>query len=227
MDILKKVNGIQFGILSPEEIKSYSVCEVTSPDTYENGRPKTNGLYDRRMGVIDSDEICLTCQNKHNKCPGHFGHVVLEKPVFLSNYIKLIKKILDITCFKCGKICMEYKESNIKKIMELPPKNRIRYIKDNLLKKNCVSGCGLIQPNVILETNLRLFYEFKEDESAEKKKVLSPELCLYMFKRISNDDLKLIGLHPKWSRPEWMICTVLPICPPATRPSTKIENRLC
>ena len=110
MDILKKVNGLQFGILSPDEIKSYSVCEVNSPDTYENGRPKTNGLYDRRMGVIDSDEICLTCQNKHNKCPGHFGHVVLEKPVFLSNYIKLIKKLLDVTCFKCGKICMDYKK---------------------------------------------------------------------------------------------------------------------
>jgi DNA-directed RNA polymerase II subunit RPB1 len=224
MDILKKVNGIQFGILSPDEIKSYSVCEVTSPDTYENGRPKTNGLYDRRMGVIDADEICLTCQNKHNKCPGHFGHVVLEKPVFLSNYIKLIKKILDVTCFKCGKICMEYKENNLKKIMEKNPKNRIKYIKDNLLKKNCVSNCGLVQPNVILETNLRLFYEFKEDESSDKKKVLSPELCLYMFKRISNEDLVLLGMNPKWSRPEWMICTVLPICPPATRPSAKIEN---
>jgi DNA-directed RNA polymerase II subunit RPB1 len=224
MDILKKVNGIQFGILSPEEIKNYSVCEVTSPDTYENGRPKTNGLYDRRMGVIDADEICLTCQNKHNKCPGHFGHVVLEKPVFLSNYIKLIKKLLDITCFKCGKICMEYKENNLKKIMELNPKLRIKYIKDNLLKKNCVSGCGLIQPNVVLEQNLRLFYEFKEDESSDKKKMLSPELCLYMFKRISNDDLVLLGMDPKWSRPEWMICTVLPICPPATRPSAKIEN---
>jgi len=224
MDILKKVKGIQFGILSPEEIKSYSVCEITSPDTYENGRPKTGGLYDRRMGVIDSDEICLTCQNKHNKCPGHFGHVVLDKPVFLSNYIKLIKKILDITCFKCGKICMEYKKTNISKIMEIKPKYRIKYIKDNLLKKNCVSNCGLIQPNVVLETNLRLFYEFKDDESSDKKKVLSPELCLYMFKRISNDDLKLIGMDPKWSRPEWMICTILPICPPATRPSAKIEN---
>ena len=31
-------------------------------------------------------------------------------------------------------------------------------------------------------------------------------------------------MDPKWSRPEWMICTVLPICPPATRPSAKIEN---
>jgi DNA-directed RNA polymerase II subunit RPB1 len=224
MDVLKSVEGIQFSLLSPDEIKNYSVCEVTSPDTYENGRPKTNGLYDRRMGVIDAEEICLTCQNKHNKCPGHFGHVVLEKPVFLSNYIKTTKKILDVICFKCSKLCIEYSETNLKKIKEIPPKGRIKFIKDNLLKKNCVSHCGLIQPQLYQESQLKLFYEFKEDESLEKKKTLSPELVLYMFKRISNEDIELLGCHPRWCRPEWMICTVLPVCPPATRPSAKIEN---
>ena len=45
-----------------------------------------------------------------------------------------------------------------------------------------------------------------------------------MFKRISNDDLKLIGMDPKWSRPEWMICTVLPVSPPAVRPSVRQDN---
>ena len=224
MDALKTINGIQFSLLSPEEIKNYSVCEITSPDTYENGRPKTNGLYDRRMGVIDADEICLTCQNKHNKCPGHFGHVVLEKPVFLSNYMKTIKKILDVICFKCSKLCIEYNDINIKKIRNIPVKQRIKYIKDNLLKKTCISNCGLIQPQLFQESQLKLFYEFKEDESLEKKKVLSPELVLYMFKRISNEDLELLGLNFRWCRPEWMICTILPVCPPATRPSAKIEN---
>ena len=224
MDVLKTVTGIQFSLLSPNEIKNHSVCEITSPDTYENGRPKTNGLYDRRMGVIDAEEICLTCQNKHNLCPGHFGHIVLEKPVFLSNYMKTIKKILDCICFKCSKLCIEYNDINIKKIKDVPQKSRIKFIKDNLLKKNCVSGCGLIQPQLYAESQLKLFYEFKEDESLEKKKTLSPELVLYMFKRMTNEDIELLGLHTRWCRPEWMICQVLPVCPPATRPSAKIEN---
>jgi DNA-directed RNA polymerase II subunit RPB1 len=30
-----------------------------------------------------------------------------------------------------------------------------------------------------------------------------------------------MGFHPKWSRPEWMICEVMPIAPPQVRPSVK------
>ena len=39
-----------------------SVCEVTSPTTYENRAPKTGGLLDLRMGTIARDHRCLTCQ---------------------------------------------------------------------------------------------------------------------------------------------------------------------
>jgi DNA-directed RNA polymerase beta' subunit len=33
-----------------------------------------------------------------------------------------------------------------------------------------------------------------------------------------------MGFNPKWNRPEWMICTVLPVPPPAVRPSIIEEN---
>jgi DNA-directed RNA polymerase beta' subunit len=32
-----------------------------------------------------------------------------------------------------------------------------------------------------------------------------------------------MGFHPKWSRPEWMVCSVLPVPPPAVRPSVKVD----
>ena len=40
-----------------------------------------------------------------------------------------------------------------------------------------------------------------------------------MFKRISDEDVHFMGFSPIWSRPEWMICNVLPVPPPAVRPS--------
>ena len=30
-----------------------------------------------------------------------------------------------------------------------------------------------------------------------------------------------MGFSPLWSRPDWMICQVLPIAPPSVRPSVK------
>ena len=55
-----KVIGIQFGILSPDDIRNTSVAEITSRDTYENNRPKIGGLFDPRMGVLEPGLVCPT-----------------------------------------------------------------------------------------------------------------------------------------------------------------------
>ena len=51
--ISSKIIGIQFSILSPEEIRKGSVAEITSRDTYINNKPVINGLFDPRMGVLE------------------------------------------------------------------------------------------------------------------------------------------------------------------------------
>ena len=52
---VKQVRRIQFGILSPDEIRRMSVTEggIRFPETYEGGRPKLGGLMDPRQGVVD------------------------------------------------------------------------------------------------------------------------------------------------------------------------------
>ena len=39
-----KIIGIQFSILSPEEIRKGSVAEITSKEAYINNKPVINGL---------------------------------------------------------------------------------------------------------------------------------------------------------------------------------------
>lgn len=55
MQSMKKVIGsIEFGILSPQEIRKMSAAEITVPDTYDDdGYPIEGGLMDKRLGVID------------------------------------------------------------------------------------------------------------------------------------------------------------------------------
>jgi DNA-directed RNA polymerase subunit A' len=36
--------------------------------------------------------------------------------------------------------------------------------------------------------------------------------------------MEILGFNPKWNRPEWMICTILPVPPPAVRPSIIEDN---
>lgn len=93
---LRDVKRVQFGILSPDEIRRMSVTEggVKYPEIYESGRPKLGGLMDPRQGVIDKASRCQTCAGNMATCPGHFGHIELAKPVFHCGFLKRSIKVL-------------------------------------------------------------------------------------------------------------------------------------
>merc|ERR1711871_920901 len=54
---------------------------------------------------------------------------------------------------------------------------------------------------------------------------LTPEICLKILRRISDEDVTFMGFSPTWSRPDWMICQVLAVPPPAVRPSVKHDSQ--
>ena len=117
-----KIIGIQFSILSPEEIRKGSVAEITSRDTYINNKPVIGGLFDPRMGVLEPGLICPTDGLDYMQTPGYFGHINLSRPVFYIQYLNTIIKILRCTCIKCGK-CLISKEK-YKYFMKMPPDER-------------------------------------------------------------------------------------------------------
>ena len=47
---------------------------------------------------------------------------------------------------------------------------------------------------------------------------------LNVLKHISDEDCLLLGLNPKFARPDWMILQVLPIPPPPVRPSVMMDT---
>ena len=97
-----KIIGIQFSILSPEEIRNGSVAEITSRDTYVNGnKPVIGGLFDPRMGVLEPGMICPTDGLDYMQTPGYFGHIELARPLFYIQYLTTVMKILRCVCFKC------------------------------------------------------------------------------------------------------------------------------
>ncbi|ORZ21916.1 hypothetical protein BCR41DRAFT_297703, partial [Lobosporangium transversale] len=52
---LRRVDCVQFGILSPEEIKNMSVAKIEHAELIDEAtkRPKIGGLHDPRMGTIN------------------------------------------------------------------------------------------------------------------------------------------------------------------------------
>lgn len=90
-------------------------------------------------------------------------------------------------------------------------------------------GCGNIQPDIRRE-GLTLMGTWKlqksddeEDSKQPDKRPITPQMALNIFRSISADDIRRLGLSNDYARPEWMIITVLPVPPPPVRPSVVVE----
>ncbi|CAM4641943.1 unnamed protein product [Lepidochelys kempii] len=254
---LRTIKRVQFGILSPDEMKRMSVTEggIKYPETTEGGRPKLGGLMDPRQGVIEKTGRCQTCAGNMTECPGHFGHIELAKPVFHVGFLGKTMKVLRCVCFFCSKLLVDSNNPKIKDILgksKGQPKKRLTHVYDlckgkniceggeemdnkfgveqpdgdeDLTKEKGHGGCGRYQPR-IRRTGLELYAEWKHvnEDSQEKKILLSPERVHEIFKRISDEECFILGMEPKYARPEWMICTVLPVPPLSVRPAVVMQG---
>jgi len=102
---VKTIAGIKFCVWSPNEVRKYSVAEITAPETYdEDGMAVQGGLMDGRLGTLEPGQKCLTCGNTSARCPGHFGHIELAEPILHIAFIDNIHKLLVATCRSCSRI---------------------------------------------------------------------------------------------------------------------------
>tara|TARA_B100001758_G_scaffold246308_1_gene261087 strand:+ start:8223 stop:12701 length:4479 start_codon:yes stop_codon:yes gene_type:complete len=225
-----KIIGIQFSILSPEEIRKNSVAEITSRDTYINNKPVIGGLFDPRMGVLEPGLLCPTDGLDYINTPGYFGHINLARPVFYIQYLNTVMKILRVICLKCSKLLISKQKYNY--LLNESSDKRWNSVFSLASKiKRCgecnEDGCGCKQPDKIKKEGLAtLFAEWSNVESiladgSKLTKMITPEMVIKIFKKITDDDINFMGFDPNWSRPDWMVCQVLAVPPPSVRPSVK------
>jgi DNA-directed RNA polymerase II subunit RPB1 len=221
-----KIIGIQFSLFSPEEIEKSSVVEITNKETYVGLKPKIGGLFDPRMGVLEPGMICPTDNMNYIQCPGYFGHIKLAKPVFYIQYLDTIINVMKCVCIKCGRLRISKKENEY--MMDYSNQVRWKMILDKYKQKaRCgdenENGCGCLQPERIRQNGFATIVASWDAGAGNEGMQLTftPEMVIQLFKKISDEDVNFMGLSNIWSRPEWMVCQVFAVPPPAMRPSVK------
>ena len=218
--ITKKIDKINFGIISPALIKKIATVNVVSPELYDaDGYPVERGLMDLAMGVIDPGLRCKVCGGRLRTCPGHFGYLQLARPVIHVLYASQIYDILRSFCGSCGRILLspDKIEEWRARIKEVKKEGNIDILHDVIktlighLRK--VRKCPHCKEKV---TEIK--YE-KPTTFYLGDKRLWPTAIRERLEKIPDDDLEVIGFDPTVARPEWMVLTLLLVPPITMRPS--------
>ena len=226
---LKEIGGIGFSILSPSEVRKYSVTEITAPETYdEDGMPVQGGLMDNRLGTLEPGQKCATCGNTALRCPGHFGHIELAEPVLHIAFAEEVNKLLHSFCRVCGRFKMLTEEveafkTKIEEESKFNPKVRDKIAKQLFTKTKKIMlcpHCGTEQYKIEF-LKPTIFHEITESGGATR---LLPNAIRERLERITDDDMSLINYNPKSVRPEWFVLQVLGVPPVVVRPSITLET---
>jgi len=205
--VKKKVSEIKFSLLSPEEIKKISAAKIVTPELYNiDGYPVDGGLMDLRLGAIDPGVRCRTCGGRLKECLGHPGSIDLARPVIHLEYVPLIELGLRCFCRECGKLLLSEKELEKYSISE-----RVKKAKD---AKKC-PYCGAVHEKIKLEKPTSFYLG---------KTRLFPTEIREILAKISDEELKKIGVNPSTARPEWAVLTMLLVPPVTIRPSIILES---
>ena len=205
--VRKQVKELQFSLLSPEQIKQLSVAKIVTPELYDvDGYPVDGGLMDLRLGAVDPGVRCRTCGGRLKECLGHPGLIELARPVVHIKYLPIIDLVLRSTCEACGKVLIK-EEKDLEKDLV----TRVKKAKDG---KKC-PHCGIIQERVRLE---------KPTGFRSGRRRLFPSEVRERLVKVSDEDLRILGINSKTLRPEWAILTNLLVPPVTVRPSITLES---
>lgn len=229
-DGLTSVNRVQFSLLSPERILSESVAHIFK---HAGKGDMANTLYDPRLSATHNSRNATTLLTLKQDS-GNWGHCVLAKPVYHPILHSKIIDVLRAVCPECSSVRNKLSTAVRNRILNMTAKDRARNVaaQFDARKPNC-EYCGVELPTVSANKERVLGISFvykekdKEKDSGGKTKIVipvTPEQVHNIFIKINDEDCRLLGYSPEFSRPEWMIITILPICPPIIRPSVITDD---
>lgn len=217
----KRVKCIDFGILSPTEIKQLGVAEITSTVLYNKNAPKDNSLNDLRMGTSDPKLRCKRCKNDIITCPGHCGYITLPVPVYHVAYVATLVKILRAVCPWCLLLLVRDDDPYLQRFHGLCDDQLFAQLTGHLKTKRRCPHCWRSVPKYTQHA-LHITRDWSTHtpaDSPELQAPLTPAIVRSIMQKIPNRVLEQLGLHPESSHPASAIIDVLLVPPPIIRPS--------
>jgi DNA-directed RNA polymerase beta' subunit len=226
--------------------------EVWSDDDLRHaGHQIRPGTDDVRTSLVKDDELnpylgattsqmCLTCENHHPLCPGHFGYAELNTILLRSFYVykKYVPMLLNCTCIYCWGPIMDFStvptvpgESRLKTCSE---KAQTMGVCHNVLPGNVM--CGHLtyhvsdsddSRNPSMNTYSEVEIKLKDKKNASDISHKVPlKIVREMFRNLLSDEKTRIDLGMETVDVDDFFFSVLPIMPNNVRPDMNFDGRV-
>ena len=215
---VKDIESIQFGVASAEEMIRQSVCLIDNPKLTGPGT-----VYDPRMGSMEQDELCVSCELSPKECPGHFGHIELNTFILHPMYMRYITNFLKCICVKCFRVVLTSDHLSLDGITKSTGESRFEKCIERLEKVDSCYHCNGPKPKIA--------YQQKTNEICmkvkEKRIILTDKEIKKYFDNLPDEDVRLLGFNPDHMHPKNLVLSILPVIPPRARPYVIADNVTC
>ena len=229
MGDIEKVESIRFGILSETDIKKQSKKKIFTSKRYTPNDIPFPG------GPIDND------------IEDEYGHIELSAPIFNPYFFDSITNLLRVVCYHCSNNLFRMRESDDMDLaykIKLPSNEEIKSCKDPVLSlwkyKNTIKSnnnkpikcpfCKSDQPKKYSFGSYSvgkhklantIVGEFGKDTETI---LFTPEYIYALFEKITEENMKLFGYNPVYSRPSSMVLHSIPVVPLNIRKANTLPN---
>ncbi len=212
-----EIDNLFFNFLSEEEIEKLAVVEITDPKYTESVR---GGLYDLRMGPLNNNDICETCEANYKDCQGHFGYINLAVKIPHPLRSKTIVEYLSLFCKnkKCHRLIIKEEKINLLEFNKYKNENRYKKILSEAYITKVCPYCETIIPKYSCIDDKYIF------EIKNKKYPLRYEEIYNIFSNIRESDIELLGFSDASVHPVNLILQKLIVVPPCVRSFTKTDD---
>jgi DNA-directed RNA polymerase II subunit RPB1 len=223
------IKSVEFGLFGPDEIARMSVCKITEAAMYVQNLPAAFGVNDHRLGSVDRRLACGTCRRTVHDCPGHFGSIRLEFPIYHVGYIDHVQKILKCVCYYCSSLLLTDAACERLRRGTKDRKKRLGAAMALAKMRRTCQGCGGCSPSytkhgLVIRADFSKVDFDDPDEAAYCARPFTSSDARIILQNVKDEDARLLGFSPERTRPELFILTSLVVSPPIVRPSVVISE---
>ena len=212
-----EIVSLTYSTLTRETMDKISVCEISNMSKSET----SNTVNDQRLGTIENNILCATCEKTNEDCPGHLG--LLRLPVnIIHPFFRLnVMKVLQCVCHTCNSLLLPEKYIKESGLIQYSGQNRLSKIADHCKegKFRCSLGCP---SNPIFKSQKSASNEDIDMFCLNKigKQEIPHRISVSKIKKILSDitdnDAAILGFQN--NHPKNFIVDFIPVIPISARP---------